>query len=72
MGLSSRIKRCGYWKTQSTNCYKDHEANDDLNLVICRGRVYFDSQFAYCLHTHQTHLVRGPEVTEDTLVITNN
>ena len=66
MGQSRRVKRGGHRKAQFVDCYKGHEANDDLNLVICSGRVYFDSQEAYCLRTHKTHLVLGPEVNSET------
>ena len=70
MGRSKRVKSSGHWKPQSTNCYKGHEPNEDDSIfVIHNRRVYFDSQFAYCLRTHEICLVLGPEVTSDTLAI---
>jgi hypothetical protein len=65
-------RRNGYWRGQSykdyKNCYKGNEGNEvDSVFVIHKGRIYFESQFAYCLRTHQTYLVLGPEVSEDTL-----
>ena len=74
MGLSKRTKSKGYWRGRSCrhykNCYKDNEGNEaDSVFVIRKGKVYFAEQFAYCPSAHQTYLVLGPEVTEDTLAL---
>jgi hypothetical protein len=71
MSRSNR-KSKGYWRGKPykdyQNCYKGFVFNEaDSTFVIHNRRVYFDSQFAYCPHSHQTYLVLGPEVTEDTL-----
>ena len=54
-------------KTTKVTITGNDENEADLVFVICRRRVYFHSQFAYCLHTHQTYLILGPEISEDTL-----
>jgi hypothetical protein len=77
IGRTNLCKKNGYWRGQSykdyKNCYKGNEGNEgnevDSVFVIHKGRIYFDSQFAYCLRTHQTYLVLGPEATEDTLAL---
>ncbi len=74
MVLSKRAKSKGHWRGQSSrdykNCYKGNDENEaDSVFVIHKGRVYFESQLAYCLSTHKTYLVLGPEVTEDILAI---
>lgn len=73
MGQSNRSKRGGHWRGRSSsrykNCYKGNDDNEaDSVFVIVKGRIYFESQFAYSL-SHKTYLVLGPEVSEDTLAL---
>ena len=74
MVLSRRIKKKGHWRGRPSrdyeSCYKGNDDNEaDSVFVIVRGRIYFESQLAYCLCSHKTYLVLGPEVTEDTLAL---
>jgi hypothetical protein len=72
MGRSNYCKKKGNWRGQSyrfyKNCYKGNDGNEaDSVFVIHKGRVYFESQFAFCPYATHTYLVLGPEVSEETL-----
>ena len=53
MGRTNRERRGGHRKTQFPNCYKGHEPNDDVDVVISKGKLYFPYSWAM-LHTKLT------------------